>query len=837
MAKPKSFTDVIFQGVKVFIEGVQVPFNSININSGIGGLPTATISIPVQAGLMDIARFYSPKVHIFFLDNLNFYDKDNTGISKKQEKLLFSGLIAQVSYSKSKGLGAGSSITLSCVHKYQLMNECLIDYSGWLSREPTNANAGNAAVKADTANSQSSIVEALQGVGRVTSKTDPIADQAVSQYNPEGKVDVIPWNFKNNASRLVGMPGTLVNFWNQLKRAAFNKALSKNNNYENEGFIKMYMPLVEEGLKFFQRLGGHFPIEAVLADNRKPSCADTKKSKEILIPPCNHNFMKSSVEADMALSNLGNMLQFSGELTTIYQIFSRFFSAIDYDILTLTSPAKTPIPPIVDTTQIEVLDATTSNGILEGKTISVIDTIVKPRLPFYFSPICNVLFPSMYHTINVMYDEMNIPTRVDAYNQESIDAQGYNTHFRAPHSVRESIAKKVSEMDSSAPFNLISSTGTSAGAIGLFEQGRGVKMESVAFPSWLSKFSASSYGKDGSSDQPPDQNEDPFAYAALEKLKKGWEIRYPGEKNANMNPYSKSTVGLNSHHRVLFASADYFYTHVFARSKAGSVDCLFNPYIVPGYPMDILEKNPLYPSFHAHCTNVSHSISAESCSTSISFTAAMTYSELANYYIPFANPFLQVTLGLTDSPSLVNPTDTAYKTADAYYKYTLGVPSIAPSDLMDFNTGALYPHKWNDTKTDWERGSTDSMKGPNGGEMNPNLTFEGNLYLVQREVETREDIEDSDIYGTGIGVKFIDMTPQNYQSTAIKYKDAHLDEAAKFEIGQSQFLTYDLYFDKVAEKPTSTPSTSSITAGGATFDGETVVQSTATYDSTSDQVF
>lgn len=804
----KSFTDAIFQGIKLYIEGVGVPFNAISITSGVGGLPSANISVPVQAGLMDIARFYQPKVHVFFEDRIRDYDEGDPA----KDKLLFSGLISGVSYMKSKGLSAGTAINFSCVHKYFPIKECLIDYSGWLNNDKNSPNAGNA-VKSDTPNSKAAVIEALKGVKGVSTTEAGNKETVVGEGNPEGRIDLIPDFLAEVKDRLMGMPGILVNYWNQLKRSSYNKSLSFNGNYENEAFVKMYEKLFESGLKFFHRVGGHYPIEFAIENTRQESCPkDPNNSKPILIPPCSQNFMKSSAQAEMAISNINSMLQNSGEVTTIYQIFDNFYNSVDYELITLASPAEAPLPPSMeDLTAGEstgnandnadaaqsVDNASTMLGV--AVPTYAIDTIVKPKLPFYFSPTCNVLFPGMYQSINVQYDEMNIPTRVDAMNNESIGRNvPWFTHFRAPHSIRKAISQKIAGFDSTVTPNLMASTASSAGAIGLYEQGRGVKMEQMAFPRWLAMYSHSATGANGgSTDKAPDKDDDPTAYAGLEKLRKGWEKRYPGEEA--MNPYSKEAAGINSHHRILFGAADYYYTQVFARSKAGTVECPFNPFIVPGYPMDILEKNPLYPSFHAQCQQVTHTLTAESCSTTVQFVAAMTYSEMANYYIPFVHPFLQATLNLADNPSLLFPSGDTYKTADAFYRYTLGVPSIAPTDLMDLNTGAIYPHQWS-AANDWTRGSTDSIRGPNGGEMNPNLTYEGNLSLVYRPIEDKAKIVER--WNNQSDAEFIDMVPGNYTSTVIKYTDAAINESDKFEIGRSQFLDYDTYFGEPRDRIT-----------------------------------
>src|ERR1700739_679620 len=102
-------TDVVYQEIKLYIEGVQVPFQSISVSQAIGTYPSATISVPPQSGLMHISRYYQPKVHIFYTDL-------NTG----GDRLLFWGHINTVNYRRSRS-PASTYIEFSCVHKNSLM--------------------------------------------------------------------------------------------------------------------------------------------------------------------------------------------------------------------------------------------------------------------------------------------------------------------------------------------------------------------------------------------------------------------------------------------------------------------------------------------------------------------------------------------------------------------------------------------------------------------------------------------------------------------------------------------------------------------------------------------
>lgn len=767
----RTLTDVIFQGIKVYIEGVQVPFESISITQGIGMLPVASLTVPPQAGLMDIARFYQPKVHIFYEDRIGQYGTSPDDQRKKM-KVLFNGHISAVSYSKSTQGSGSVGINFQCTHKNNLLNECLIDYTGWLKEDTDQFNG--AAVKSSHHNSAASVLESLSGIG---GKVD--ATLEISEANPDGRPDILPYIWKDLYPKVQGMTGILINYWSQLKRVGFNK---KSKQY-HEGFTKLYLPLVEDGIRFFQRISGHPYLESIIeADSQRVEpCPDTPgKYRKILIPPCNKLFLQSAVQADLTVKLVNNYLQTSGEITNMFQIFNSFFESMDYEMVTLTSPGDVPLATGLPRTSADDMAG-------PAPTTSIVETLIKPRIPFYYSPLCNVYFPKMYSTLEVTYDEANIPTRVDIQNLESPSDDKFPNHFRAPHSVRTAIASKTTSYDATKLRNLAATVGTSAGAIGLYEQGRGVKLEAMIMPRWLSFLSSTAYG-DGSNaagaESMPDREKDPEKYQALEDLKEGWMLRFPNEFDKDMCPWAAES-GILSHHKILFAAADYYYTQAVARSKMGSISGPFNPYVVPGYPMDILEASPQLPSFHAMCTSVTHSITAASIGTSVQFSAAMTYAEMANYYFPFAHPFLQVALNLAKNQTIIQNPE-AKQAADEFYLYALGVPAVAPDDIHDFNTGLVKPIAVEDGRV--VEGSPASIPGPNQyGELNPNLTFEGNLHLIARPIENQYQIQ------TDFEVKFIDMTIENYSSTVIKYEDGVLQDSAKLELGQSQFLEYKTY--------------------------------------------
>ena len=100
----RNTTDVIYQEVRLYIEGVQVPFENITVSQVAGQLPTAEFTIPPQSGMMDICRFYDPKVHIFYRDD-NYVDF----------RLLFWGHIVGSSFMHSRSDSGSAAIRFSAI--------------------------------------------------------------------------------------------------------------------------------------------------------------------------------------------------------------------------------------------------------------------------------------------------------------------------------------------------------------------------------------------------------------------------------------------------------------------------------------------------------------------------------------------------------------------------------------------------------------------------------------------------------------------------------------------------------------------------------------------------
>ena len=790
-------TGITYENVAVYIEGVQVPFVAISVGSTMGTYPTASIEIPPQAGLMDIARYYRPKVHIF-------YEDKNFG----GQRLLFSGHIVAPNFTRSRS-GGMATISFHCMHKAMNLQGLTLEYGGILTHASPSlrdANPQQAALKVGDFNSVNSLIRALVGITGIQSG----GDDAITPSNPKilaANTSLVDPKFGKYIKRYEGMPSVLINFWNQLK------VMSYANEVHNKIMSKMYIPLFEEGLHFFNRMSGHHILETMIQNTRIGYCPEKTNPEAVehnilVAPPFRLNNF-SAINAQLLVTNLHNMMNYSGEMMPFLDLIDQFYFGVDYHILHLNSPAQVPIDPSI------FVDPDVP-GSSQGQEVMAIDYVVKPVLPFYYSPICNVLLPKMYSTISIGQDETGIPTRITALHNFLMSSDGtLNSSHRAPASIREAVAVGIAASNAQSAtqisVNLANTTNGSYQIPGKYEQGSGIRPQQMALPQWLA-FMVKAKTDEASNtlkESWPEVGTD--EYKRLMDLSAAWVYRYGYNHNPDtaqttrkpwadvLNPYSPKSA-INPSQRVLFAAADYYFTQSVVQSRSGSVEAVFNPYIIPGYPMDVVSDSPNEPSFHGLCSSVTHSITSRSVVTSVSMVAASTFAELTNYYIPPAHPWLSTAMNLVnmeftegDEPFEVgevtsskttiinNPRAKAY--ADTFYKQVLGVGAAAIEDIYDFTSGLPSPVLRQGGV--FVPGSTDKLPQPNGGEGNPFMSVMGNLTLVSRPIESRGHIEAQN------GVMFIDLTPALYNGTQMQYSPPILGDERLLEPGASMFLDYE----------------------------------------------
>jgi hypothetical protein len=441
----------------------------------------------------------------------------------------------------------------------------------------------------------------------------------------------------------------------------------------------------------------------------------------------------------------------------------------------------------------------------------------------------------MFTSISIAQDEEAVPTRISAKHEQLPNTStGLGSNFRGPQTVREAMALgsfyNSSDQNEDRKYDLASTTAMDFNIPAVYEQGRGVKFHQINLPWWLVLL-VKNYNAQGANDQSFPAKNDPEYQDMLLRMK-DWEQRYSTfyDSRGTLQPFAgKETLDPNSpkskvhaYQSLLFNSIDYEYTKAVARARQGTINCIFNPYIVPGYPMDVLDDSPNCPSFHGVCSSVTHTITSRSIATTVSMVAAVSYSELSMYYTPPLHPTLMSQLGMyneegssevepaykgagtgsgeTSLPTSENYADTsslgnvasgllqnpkAKEKADQFYYSVLGIGAADPTDLYDFQVSQPRPQArlYGDYKLE-VMPSNDSLGSPEGGDYNDWNTVPGNLRLVSRNIESRAAIEEKFQY------TFIDLDPDLYAGDPATYSNPVFYSPRPLEPGASMFLDY-----------------------------------------------
>lgn len=754
--------------VKVFIEGVEVPFEQVTVmtngGGGIADLPTATISVPPLPGMSDISRYYKPKVHVFYRD-LDYVgpDEDET---KSEYRLLFSGIIASTGYARASGQGARASLSFQCVHKNMVLDGVNMQYNGRSAHSIQIATSDGLAVPLQF-NSQQSILRALKGVN-TTAAPSSLANSGT--HNP-GSYEALTEGMQGQAQqyieRIGGMPGVLLNYWNQIKTDMYT-ASAQSKVVGIDHITEMYVPLIEDGVRYFDRMSGHSSLESEIEGSRENlELKDEDKAKfddvsvsGLLVPPSLREVLAGAAGSHVAMMIMKMGSSFTGETTSLQRMMDMILKYTEYDALTLASPAR------------------------KDDGLPAIETIVKPNLDFYYAPKCNVLTQNLYDSIQVSEQSYGVPTRVVCNHSFRIAQSENLLKYRAPQTVREAIATTPGAT------NLSDTLVGNRDGVGKYEWGTGVRPLMIEVPPWLQYMYA---GKD--SKNLHEDHSYSVVNSDLDKVISAYKAQYGDDYPNNLVPWHPDS-GLTKYQRLLMASVENAYAKAVSSMRRGTVSGVFNPYVIAGYPMDILGPDETSPSYHAICDNVTHTITPSSINTSYSISYVMTFEEMYNYYLPPLAPWLMSKLGFEDKLSIIdNPT--ALAKATEFYASTLGVGAAPIDELHDFNTGKpkaiIHGNPYGSSRG---RRTESFMEHPQGFqslidsrtqlETNPNLTVQGSLNLVKREIETMAD------YERDFGVTFIEVDFKNYTPTVIRENvGVATGEPNRLEPGASQYLDYE----------------------------------------------
>jgi hypothetical protein len=628
-----------YRDFKVFVEGVEIPFLGATVDNAFGSVPTARIEVPPHTSLSALCKNYQPKVHIFFLDPLA------TGTEDSDYKQLFSGVITGIEESKYNGAdGAQRSMSLSARHSVTLLQQILVRFGAQSFLAPVETQV--AISQSNDISHEAAIHQALKSVANRRS-----GERSTSSEE----------QFK----RLKGSPGVMKVYWDRLlsrvstsdiptsteERLIGSEAVIQSRvKGDNDALNTMYKALVEDGLQFWDKLSGHPVLESGVDSDRVSYSKESKAGGDgspfdIILPLKYKTFIGNQAEIAMTVRILKAGLQsVNPEVSSFYDYFMEYLALIDYSMTVMNSPTNTGI-----------------------------EYTVKPTLPTYYAPICNVVMPQLVNSISVSSAFSDIPSRVMnvAYPipggpQSGAEGAAQAQTYTAPHSVRVARGGSGNLQDTLRPH---------INTIGKYEWGSGINPRLIGVPEIYNIMGHGLQRKEGS--------ETLFSVdVSAQKVKavNFWKAMYDGEDR--FNPFSDK-AGLTPWARMMILWVDQQYSIEAYRSRTAQAQGDFNPYPVVGYPMDIVDPSPYAESFHGLCVGVSHSISAMgSATTSYSMASVSTISELMMFKPPAVPPAMAATLGFEDDPGIYGNAK-AYELACYYYGDVLGVGAAEPALLQD----------------------------------------------------------------------------------------------------------------------------------------------------------
>lgn len=691
--------DLLSSDYRVYIEGVQVPFESAHISNVFKELPQATVTLPPWPGLNEMGRNYAPKIHIFWRDYnyaVNTAEETTNSSASLLEyakrdayKLIFSGIVTGVVDSKEVSPdGGGQQLTLNCQHHLEVLRDVLIRFANQhiTAAQSVISVSGEGSVESSEWDLNTMMLKALMGVSGSTSEDD---------------LSHIPSSDKLND--LQGTPGIIRVLWNILKKDSNRKQGSDAN---SEAMLKLFIPMVESGIKFWTRMAGHPSIESGIASDKAeytpPENVREGLEKELtgslMIPGSFRTFVGEAAQKELSIAALNSVAAGLGtpEAIDFMSIINAMLERLEYDMTVLSAPISKP-------------------------NYKYVEYIVKPTLPYYYAPICNVVLPNMISNISVNNNYHEMPTRiVNLNNFTALINNGNHTginpsqQYTAPHSVRYARA---------GGSDLLASLSANNNRVGKYEWGRGIRSRTNQLPPMYNVMET--FLNNEEREKGPDKKI--VGAGDQAKAEAAWNKMYPGQ--SSFNPYSPSSDILGFQ-RLNFLFSDHDFAMESAKVRTATAAGCFNPYAVIGYPMDFIDPVPSRDSYHGMCTSVTHVIHASgSATTNYSISAVSSFSELALYNLPAVNPYLMSVFDMADDTRIYgNPK--AYAKACKVYQEMFGVGAAEPALLQDYETGTPIPFT-RDGGGNWTTNETSNYYN----------TQQGSLMLVARNIQSLTEVE------------------------------------------------------------------------------------------------
>ncbi|MGD9209332.1 MAG: hypothetical protein PVI90_01080 [Desulfobacteraceae bacterium] len=243
------------------------------------------------------------------------------------------------------------------------------------------------------------------------------------------------------------------------------------------------------------------------------------------------------------------------------------------------------------------------------KPIRLTNYFIKPQMFFGLPPVCNVIFPSMVQQISYKEDYITQPTRLYFQDDAMVDLLTENSQAQNNDYLLSTLARAYPpEIDKKFGKDAKKRANPSENAKNILlypeEFFKGPVTARYPAPPWLMYFA--SVGK-GSGQTTGTKTGD--------------------STNKSVTPVEGESI-TDQDVYTLYAQYEYYRQRYMQRG--GAIECAFNPYVVPGFPMIAFDDFQTKMHIVGYLMNVTHQFSAGGVQTSLNFSYGRTIYEFFN---------------------------------------------------------------------------------------------------------------------------------------------------------------------------------------------------------------
>lgn len=551
----------------VYINGIEVPVQSVDVNMGVWTIPTAVLNMAPDVQLQRLGAEDRLKVEIFYLDDVYTELRGQD----PQFCLLFEGDIVGWKYMNTSG---GRMMSFMCVNQLRLMTDL---YPYFITGLDTLA----AKVFSDTSVGQVSSVHYAPAL---------FVSLLHKGLAPGNELIRRPFDFVENFLRAVVDPKSHEELGSVASPNFFGRQMRQLN------FLNRFVPspiLETEIMQLAVDDGGIFPILEAL---KKDAVVKAIISK---------------------VMNLGNN-------TSSWDMIRQLFMLMYYEVLPITTAPIAQVDGSTSSNRGVILgppkwkEDTARQAAAEGavgaalggvpgaaesliyrvasdftKPNRILNYVSKPQWLFGVPPACNVIFPSMIreYTFDENYDAQ--PTRM-YINDERLRNVSANGQLPPYATMRvgypEIVQKELDRKDNP-------------------EDGRNAALSGKNFLIWPEEFYRG-------------------PRVARDVLPEWFQYLEDAKKTSHATSTEEGRVTWEALKDVQKTYAKYEYLRNRAQFRSGAVRTVLNPYIVPGFPTVIFDNVANGCHLSAYVLNISHHLEVGQQHTRVNFTYGQILSEL-----------------------------------------------------------------------------------------------------------------------------------------------------------------------------------------------------------------